>query len=160
MSGGIDTTKLARAREEGEIYYKSIGKVHCPYFGTEVAFNALGLEHLKFKDKRHSRSARDQYIRFRLIKLAPEILKLSRTLQGISHRKNMEKRKIRGKWQTVMCHVTYYEFIAVMKEKTRVRVIVKQVDDGPKYFWSIIPFWKMDKFTGGKLVHNGKPEHD
>lgn len=156
----IDPQKLDRARSEAEDCYSKIDKIRCPYFGDDIVFNSRGLEHLKFKSPRHARSSQDQYIRFRLIKLAPEILQLSRTLQGISRRNSMEKEKIRGKWQVVMRHVTYYEFVAVMKESTRVRVIVKQVEDGPKFFWSIIPFWKMDKITGRRIIHNGKPEDD
>ncbi len=54
---------------------------------------------------------------------------------------------------------TYYEFVSVMNGY-RVRVIVKQVEDGPKYFWSIIPFWKMDKNTGERLMYSGRPETD
>ncbi|MBL4644470.1 MAG: hypothetical protein JKX80_01240, partial [Candidatus Pacebacteria bacterium] len=90
----ISEEKVERAREQAEKYYKSINSVPCPYFkGEKITFNARGLEHIKFKDVRQARSNKDQYIRFRLLQLAPEILKMSRTLQGISHRKNMERLK-------------------------------------------------------------------
>jgi len=59
-----------------------------------------------------------------------------------------------------MRSVTYYEFVAVINDY-RVRVIMKEVEGGSgKYFWSIIPFWKMDKITGRRLLHSGKPETD
>ena len=58
-----------------------------------------------------------------------------------------------------MRSATYYEFVAVVKD-VRIRVIVKQVELGPKYFWSIIPFWKMDKMTGAKIMHSGRPDID
>jgi hypothetical protein len=136
-----------------------VKEVHCPYFKEKVAFNAKGLEHLKFKGNRQARSHQDQYIRFRLISLAPKILESSHTLQGMSERRVFEKEKTHGHWQSTMRPVTYYEFVAVVKD-IRVRVIVKQVEDGPKYFWSIIPFWKSDKLNGNRVIHSGKPETD
>lgn len=144
MDEGIDPKKFEQVREEAESLYHSLGKVSCPYFKATVAFNALGLEHIKFKDIRQSRPHSDQYIRFRLIKFAPMIIQATHTLQGISIRKNFERERSSGRWQSTMRNVTYYEFVAVVKE-VRVRVIVKQVESGPYYFWSIIPFWKMDK---------------
>jgi hypothetical protein len=35
-------------RQKGEALYKTFGEVYCPYFKDKVAFNALGLEHIKF----------------------------------------------------------------------------------------------------------------
>jgi hypothetical protein len=55
--------------------------------------------------------------------------------------------------------VTYYEFIAVLK-RNRVRIIVKQVENGQKYFWSIVPFWGMNEETMTRILHNGMPEED
>lgn len=52
----------------------------------------------------------------------------------------------------------FYEFIAVL-DKVRVRVIIKQVANGPKYFWSIIPFWKNGQ-NGRRKLHYGSPEED
>ncbi len=155
----IDQKKFHKAHQEAENFYKNIEKVFCPYFKEEVAFNAKGLEHLKFSGLRRARSHGDQYIRFRLISLAPRIVKESHTLQGISVRRSMERVKTNSRWESVMRMVTYYEFVAVIKD-VRVRVIVKQVEGGQKYFWSVIPFWKMDKMSKKRLTHSGKPETD
>lgn len=59
----------------------------------------------------------------------------------------------------VMKPVTYYEFIAVMKQN-RVRVIIKQIDGGQKFFWSIVPFWGMNTETMNRILHEGEPEED
>lgn len=56
-------------------------------------------------------------------------------------------------------HVTYYEFIAVIK-RNRVKIIVKQIENGKKIFWSIIPFWGMNKDTATRMLHEGNPEED
>ncbi len=37
-----------QAKQEAEAVYKSIGAVVCPYLKKKVAFNAKGLEHIKF----------------------------------------------------------------------------------------------------------------
>ena len=155
----IDPQKFEKAREDAEVLYKTIGEVKCPYFREAITFNAKGLRHLKFHSDQQARPHKDQYIRFRLISLAPNILAVSHTLQGISTRKNLEPMKTNSRWENVLQLVTYYEFVAVVNGY-RVRVIVKQVDKNPKYFWSIIPFWKMDKMGGKRLMYSGKPETD
>lgn len=156
---GIDQKKFDLVRSEAEEFYKSIGEIKCPYFQEKIAFNAKGWEHICFQRLRQARPHQDQYIRFRLIGLAPKIIQASHTLQGISARKSFERERTHGRWEAVMRSSRYYEFVAVINEY-RVRVIVKEVENGPKYFWSIIPFWKMDKITGRRLMHSGKPEID
>ena len=159
----IDPKKFDTARENAETFYKTIGEVKCPYFQEKIVFNTKGLEHIKFQTLRKARSRKDQYIRFRLVSLAPKIIQTSHTLQGLSIRNVFEREKSHGHWQSTMRSATYYEFVAVVNGY-RVRVIVKQVENGPKYFWSIIPFWKMDKITAKdycivenlKLIENKK----
>ena len=156
----IDPIKFERARNEAEEFYKKIGGVECPYFKEKIVFNVKGIDHIKFSRLRHARPHRDQYIRFRLISLAPKILQDSHTLQGLSKRNNLERVKTNSRWESVKRLVTYFEFVAVVNGY-RVRVIVKEVESGGgKYFWSIIPFWKMDKITGSRILHSGKPEID
>ncbi len=55
--------------------------------------------------------------------------------------------------------VSYYEFIAILKN-VRVKVIVKQIDDNQKFFWSIIPFWGVNKETKRRKMHGGNPAED
>jgi hypothetical protein len=91
--------------------------------------------------------------------LAPDVIKLSRTIQGISNTKNMESWRNNNRTEMIMKPVAYYEFVAILND-IRVRVIVKQVDGGPKYFWSIIPFWKVNKNNNQRKMFNGNPEVD
>jgi hypothetical protein len=42
----------------------------------------------------------------------------------------------------------------------RVKVIVKEVLGGEKHFWSIIPFWGIDKISSRRILHSGDPEND
>lgn len=151
--------EFEKVKSAGEFFYKSIVEVYCPYFKEKIAFNAQGLEHLKFKQREKARYEKDQYMRFKLIAVAPEILKISSSLQGIWETKKFEYIKINKKWVNILKDVTYYEFIAVIK-RNRVKIIVKQVDGGRKIFWSIIPFWGMNKETMTRILYEGNPEED
>jgi len=144
---------------KGEDFYKSITEIYCPYFKEKIIFNAKGLEHLKFKRREQARSEQDQYMRFKLIHLAPEVLKLSHTVQGILETKKFERIRIKSRTDTVLKPVNYFEFVAVIK-RNRVRVIIKQIDDSQKFFWSIIPFWGMNTETMSRILHSGIPEED
>ena len=142
--------------------YKLIGAVRCPYLQTDIAFNAKGLDHLKLKRWNHGRAEKDQFMRLKLLHLAPEILKQSRTLQGIKSSRHLERMKIHSRWEEKLVPVTYYEFISVQPtphgDQSRVRIVVKQIDGGQPYFWSIIPYWRQR--DQGKELFEGDPEED
>ena len=153
----VNQIKLDKIKKQTEENYKKIGSIPSPYLGKDVAFNAKGLEHIKFKGRNKARSNEDQYIRLKCLPLAKKIVKASHTLQGHQERNEMVKVK-RGKWTHEMKVVNYFEFVAIVGD-VRVRVIVKKIEGGELHFWSIIPFWKMD-INGKRLVHNGNPSED
>jgi hypothetical protein len=155
----IEQEEFEKVREKGEAFYATIGKVNCPYFGEPVFFNQKGLEHLIFKKLYKMRTMEDQYMRFKLLHLAPEVLRRSHTIQCLLETKKFEKIRVHNRTDLVLKPVTYYEFIAIIK-RDRIKIIVKQVENGEKYFWSIIPFWKMNKSTMTRLLHDGDPEDD
>lgn len=146
-------------KASGETLYKSLQAVMCPYLQKEITFNAAGLEHLKFKRPRHARLPQDQYMRFKLLHLATDVLKLSRTVQGIWHTKHFERVKMHSRVEQRLVPVTYYEFIAVLGEY-RVKVIVKEIDGTQPFFWSLIPYWRIDTATKHRRLHAGNPEDD
>ncbi|MCC6323229.1 hypothetical protein IT400_00370 [Candidatus Nomurabacteria bacterium] len=146
-------------KNKGEGMYKSFIDVYCPYFKEKISFGAQGLEHLKFKRHEKTRLEQDQYMRFKLIHLAPEILELSHTIQGKLETKKFERVRSHNRTDTVLKIVTYYEFIALIK-RDRVKIIVKQIDNGEKFFWSLIPFWGMNEDTKSRIFHDGLPEED
>lgn len=150
--------EFAKVKAEAEVFYKAIQPIWCPYFQEKVNFNADGLKHIKFKQWNRARSRDDQFMRLKLIRLAPEIVKNSKTLQGIWETKLPIRRKRHGKWESAYMDVTYYEFIAVLERK-RLKVIVKQVVGGQKLFWTLIPYWRTDDFHK-RVMHDGNPEMD
>lgn len=157
----ISTEKFNQAKEIAEEFYRAVGEVHCPYFQEKVVFNAKGLEHLKFKDRQKARIITDQYVRLRLLKLAPEIIKKSHTLQEFFETNKFEKVNSNSKWQYKMVRVCYYGFVAIINE-ARIKIIIKQIEGGNKFFWSLIPFWKIDKKNreNKKILHRGDMEND
>lgn len=146
-------------KARGEKNYKSIGEVYCPYFKEKIAFNSEGLEHLRFRQRNVGRPERDQYMRLKLLHLAPEVLKLSQTVQGILETKKFERIRVNNRTDTLLKPVSYFEFIAVIK-RNRIKIILKQINNGKKFFWSIIPFWGMDTNTMTRMLHDGIPEED
>jgi len=142
--------------------YKKIRQVFCPYLKTNVIFNSNGFRHLIHKNKSKKRDERTQLFRFKLLHLAPKLIRLTSTLQEedsyislISvkdHRKNLNRKK----------KVQYLGFIAII-DGWKIKVIVKKIGKGEYFFWSIIPNWitsnKRDK--GKKYINfSGDLESD
>ena len=155
--------KFNEVKHEAEDFYNKIECVYSPYFKENIHFNSKGLDHLIFKTWNRTRSITDQFSRLRHLKLAPNIISQSKTLQGVWATQKFERVKKRdGGWQQLLKLITYYEFIAVMEShgsKVRVKVIVKQIEGGEKFFFSIIPFWGSNK-KGERIMHSGDPEND
>ena len=154
-----DEEDFLSVKHKAEAFYDTIGSVRCPYFGMNVAFNAKGIRHLKFKADKQARPRHDQYSRLKLLHLAPEVLRLSRTVQGIWHTRHFEMQKTHSRWERVLKDVSFYEFVAVL-DSVRMRVIVKEAAGGEKHFWSVIPFWGIDKESSRRILHSGNPAVD
>ncbi len=155
--------KFNEVKSDAENFYKTIGKIRCPYFGDDVYFNAKGWDHLIFKSWNNTRITNDQFARLRHLKLAPEVIRQSKTLQGVWTTKKIERVQTNSRWEKVLKIITYYEFIAVMEShssKIRVKVIIKELEGREKFFWSLIPFWGVDKHTGDRTMYSGNPEND
>ena len=154
-----DEEKFLEIKSKAEEAYKSLGEVYCPYFSENITFNIKGLNHIKMKRWNKARSREDQFMRLKLLKLAPEVIKKSSTLQGFFKSKNFERIQINSKWTKFLTNIYYFEFIAIIKN-IRIKVIIKQTEGGQKYFWSIIPFWKTNKDNTERILHDGNPDED
>jgi len=164
MDGKIKTVEipdeyLQKVKDVVEKFYKEIKPVQCPYFKDTVNFNARGLDHIKFKEWNKPRFKFDQYMRLKLFHLVPEILRRSHTVQGVWNRQEWERQKRHGKWEKILKDVAYYEFIAVIG-KVRIKVVVKEITGGQKFFWSIIPFWKTNEVTKERKLYDEDLEYD
>lgn len=144
-------------REAQEIY-RSVGQIRCPYFREPVQFNAHGLEHIRHKSWNRGRARADQYMRLKYLAAAPEIVRLSQTVQGVWQTQERVRRRKHGRWEEVFTPVTFYEFVAVLEQR-RFKVIVKQLPGGERIFWSLIPFWRQSE-QGSRILHDGDPSQD
>lgn len=144
---------------KGADFYHRLTTVRCPFLNGYVHFNSDGFEHIKFKTRNRPRPKQDQYMRLKLLYLAPMVIKNSHTLQGVWETKNFERIRIHGRTDTILKDVTYYEFIAIF-EKVRVKVIVKSLSPNSYFFWSIIPYWGYNRTTSKRKLHGGIPEED
>ena len=86
----INAEKFNFIKKDSEEFYKNVKEIYCPYFQEIVAFNSKGLDHIKFKDWNKTRLVEDQFFRLKFLKLAPEIIKKSHTLQEYRETKNFE----------------------------------------------------------------------
>jgi len=75
-------------------------------------------------------------------------------VQGIEEINEWERRHRHGRWERVLVRVTYYEFVAIIGNKRRFKVIIKQLADGERLFWSLIPFWRQTDL-GTRILHDG-----
>ena len=150
--------EFGEVRFQAAAHYRIFGSIHCPYLEGHVAFTTEGFRHLLFKSWNRGRSRQDQFMRLKHLSRAPEILKLSRTVQGTFQTNEWERRHRHGRWEQALVAVTYYEFVAVLSN-LRFKVIVKQLPAGDRVFWSLIPFWRRTK-EGKRLLHNGNPASD
>lgn len=89
----------------------------------------------------------DQYIRLKLLKFVPRLLRNSHTLQEYSEKKQFERLKINSRWEKRLSTVRYYAFVGIV-DGFRIKVIIKQVNDDSPYFWSVIPYWKNVSVAG------------
>ena len=136
--------QFQRVKQEAENYYKTVNAVFCPYLKSKINFNAKGLDHIKMKSWNKSRLVSDQYLRLKFLKLVQEVLKNFGTLQEFRETKNFERIKDTGRWQSIMKPVVYYGFVAILNN-VKIKIIVKRVEGGQPYFWSVIPFWKTQR---------------
>lgn len=125
--------KKQSLKNQARDFFKKIKSVKCPAFPREeVFFNSRGLSHLFYKgsQKISSRPSKETETRVFLLPRAVKVLKL----MPLSQEESVFVTKD-GK------HARYWDFEAVVDDR-RIKVIVRQIGDGKKHFWSVIPAWR------------------
>lgn len=95
------------------------------------------------------------------------MIKQSHTLQEFFETKSFERIRSNKRWDKKMVIVKYYGFVSIINQ-SRVKIIVKEIEGGTRFFWSIVPFWKMnrsrqegeehEKKDNKKIFHEGDLE--
>ncbi len=74
----------------------------------------------------------------------------------------MFKIKRNSRRERILVPVKYYGFVAIIKFKVKIKIIVKEIESGQPFFWSVIPFWKTKKDSiteqTKKVFHDGDLE--
>lgn len=109
-------------------------EIICPAFPDEtIIFNAKGINHLIYKG---NRSRREESRILANIRLLPRAVKMLRVM---------------SLWQEENSYTkddTLYKFwcFEAVVDNRRIKVIVRQVGNGKKHFWSVIPAWRKDRY--------------
>ncbi|MDD4990108.1 MAG: hypothetical protein PHW31_02250 [Candidatus Pacebacteria bacterium] len=160
----IDEQKFEKVKKEAKDFYDKICAVRCPYLKEDVHFNEEGFGHLLSKSWNRGRSKIEQYIRLRLLPKVVEIIKISHTLQEFEENQMFVRQKINSRWENRFKIVRYYVFIALIKEHNiRFKIIVKQIEGGVPFFWSVYPSWRTETTSNGgkrKVFYSGNLEED
>lgn len=152
---------LTNIRESARDLYKSLDPIYCPYFKEEISFTSEGFKHIRYRNL-HERHYNSQEIRYKLLQFAPKLLKKTSTLQEYETQKLFVEIKQNKKKEKVLKDVYFYGFIAILSD-WKVKVIVRQVGNGKKHFWSIIPNWRTRKSKENKkqyINHTGNMSED
>lgn len=136
-------------KQRAQAFFKQTKSITSPAFPKEkIAFSSKGLSHLFYKgaNKRSARDVKESETRVNLLPAAHKLLKVMALPQEESTLTNRE-----GK----VCK--YWAFEAVVDAR-RIKVIVRQVGNGKKHFWSVIPAWRRIR---GKVINaKGKLSED
>lgn len=151
-----DISNYEKIREEAHNFYQKIGAVRCPALNEElVHFTAEGFNHLIFKGRRRERSKNDQITKFKLLPKAKTAIEISTTYQEYDESFITIRKKRFKKTVEETATVKYWGFVAII-QNFRIKVIVRQIGNGQKQFWSVIPAWKTDYYRDIKLISMAK----
>ncbi|MDZ4217081.1 MAG: hypothetical protein U1C97_02060, partial [Candidatus Gracilibacteria bacterium] len=110
----------------------------------------------------HKRNQKNQMKRFELLKYLKPVLEGMKYYQEYLERKQAVKVKRNKTIFLEFRVVKYWAFVAVIKDRIRIKVILKKIGDGTIIFWSIVPSWKLRGYKEFRKVvlSNGNLEED
>lgn len=141
--------KLQKIRKNAQEFYVKQESVSCPYFKDKIEFTSEGFDHIRYKRARSGRSSDVQAMRYKILPLSVDVLSNSKTLQEYEEQRVFIDVKKNKKREKILKEVKFFGFIAIIKT-WKVKVIIRQVGNGKKHFWSIILNWKTRKSKEGK----------
>lgn len=158
-------TDFCQLKNQVRTFYDSLGKVYCPYFSEEVYFSSDGFRHLLYKGSLYGhfklRKKSQRMLRLKLFKLAPRLLRITTTVQEYHQEKQFVLVTYNQREENILKSIQYWGFIAIISDQ-KVKVVVKQIGEGQKQFWSIIPNWITRKSYEQykRFYYSGDLQHD
>ena len=155
MSEAEKQDKLANyseIRKQTVELYNSFGKICCPALGNElVHFTSKGFNHLVYKTKKKPRDLRVQIMKFELLGKAKFIIEKSTTFQEYEEYFDYLPVEKFGKKGYENTTVRCWGLVAIVK-KFRVKVVIRQIGNGKKEFYSVIPAWFTRQYRDIKII--------
>ena len=140
------------ARKEALALYSSFHRVNCPALGNEpIYFTSEGFNHLIYKEPTKPRHERVQMMRFDMLKKAKFILENSTTFQEYEEGFESIVVNRHGKRIRENAVVRLWGFIAIV-QRFRVKVVIRQIGNGNKQFYSVIPAWFTRHYRNMKYI--------
>lgn len=125
---------MTKYKDQIKKFFNEYNEIVCPAFPDEkIVFNAKGINHLIYKG---NRSRREESRILANIRLLPRAMKTLRVMPLWQEENSYIKDDILYK---------FWCFEAVVDNR-RIKVIVRQVGNGKKHFWSVIPAWRKDRY--------------
>ncbi len=133
-----------KEKDKAEAFYKTIERVRCPFFATDIIFNSDGFHHLQFSAERE-RSKQEQMLKFSLLNAVPQILRNAGTVQEYRHTREPIGQKRFSDGSREMREIEYWGIIAITKGERpiRIKIILRRVGNGNIVFWSVMPTIKL-----------------
>ncbi|MCX6713555.1 MAG: hypothetical protein NTV48_00410 [Candidatus Vogelbacteria bacterium] len=139
-------------RKQTAELYSSFGKVRCPALGNEwVHFTSEGFNHLIYKTKKKPRDLRVQIMKFELLGKAKFIIEKSTTFQEYEEYFDYLKIEKFGRKVYENTTVRCWGLVAIVK-RFRVKVVIRQIGNGKKEFYSVIPAWFTKQYRDIKII--------
>ncbi len=152
-----------KLRDDAQDFYRRIGRIVCPAFSEDVIhFPSEGFNHIVFKSARTERERSSQILRFKLLPLAVDLIKLTTTFQEFEETVQEFQVKTRKKKVTKSKRVRYWGLIAIIQGR-KIKVILRKIgDNGTLHFWSVIPGWVTNKHRDTRFFSTmkGDPAQD
>ena len=153
-----DPSQYENLKEKTLSYYNQIEKLRCPALHNDIIhFTNEGFRHLMYKGakRKAERNKSVQIMKFKLLPKATDIIKITTTYQEYDEQliDVVKKKKKRTVKETSV--TKYWGFVAIINN-FRLKAIVRQVGNGQKHFWSVIPAWSKSHYREIKTINNSK----
>lgn len=129
------SAKFQRVKRLSKEYYRSIGRIYCPYFKDYVYFDSKGFKHILYKGYGggNKRQKSQIVLRLKMLPYAPRLIAIATFVQEFQKDNS----------------INYWGFIAIF-EGEKFKVVVRRVGNGKLHFWTIFPNWVTRKKSDKK----------
>lgn len=157
----VSPEEYNKEKDVARLYYEKIKSVFSPALNATVHFNSEGFNHLIYRTKREERDKASQVLRFKLLPLVADLVRLSTTYQEYEEVMQEVVGQKYGKCVKENKLVFFWGIIAIINGR-KIKVVLKKVGNGQIIFWSVIPEWNTSKYRDMRFFHSmeGNPQTD